>query len=107
MEIWGTSLAVINDFQCRYECLYMMIQRFVTSAEKSVFNGQTQISYLSGIDEERVPFTVSVSQASKQIRMEKFDYFLWDGKDKFIQLMSVANYVEVMEQDPELNLETI
>ena len=84
-----------------------MIQRFVTSAEKSEWNGQAQISYLSGIDENNVPFTVSVSQASKQIRMETIDYFLWDGKKKFIQLMSVANYVEVMEQDPELNLNTI
>ena len=84
-----------------------MIQRFVTSAEKSEWNGQVQISYLSGVDENNAPFTVTVSQASKQIRMQKFHYFLWDGKERFIQLMSVANYVEVMEQDPELNLNTI
>ena len=84
-----------------------MKQRFVIAAEKSEWNGQTQISFLTGVDEDNVPFSVSVSQASKHIRQEKFHYFLWDKKDKFIQLMSVSSYVEVTEHDEELNLETI
>ena len=81
-----------------------MIQRFVTSVDKTAWNGQTQINALIGVDENNQPFTVSTSQASKQIRMEKFHYFLWDGKERFIQLMSVANYVEAMEYDEQLNL---
>lgn len=81
-----------------------MIQRFVTSVDKTVWNGQTQINALIGVDENNQPFTVTTSQASKQIRMEKFYYFLWDGKEHFIQLMSVANYVEAMEYDERLNL---
>ena len=81
-----------------------MIQRFVTSVDKTIWNGQTQINALIGVDENNQPFSVSTSQASKQIRMEKFHYFLWDGKEKFIQLMSVANYVEAMEFDEKLNL---
>lgn len=81
-----------------------MIQRFVTSVDKTVWNGQTQINALIGVDENNQPFTVNTSQASIQIRMKKFHYFLWDGKEKFIQLMSVANYVEAMEFDEKLNL---
>ncbi|MCM8537608.1 MAG: hypothetical protein NE334_16830 [Lentisphaeraceae bacterium] len=80
-----------------------MTQRFVTSVDKTTWNGQVQVNTLTGVDEDNVPFTVSASQASKQIRMEKFHYFLWDGKEKFIQLMSVANYVEPTEHDDELN----
>ncbi|MCH2207945.1 MAG: hypothetical protein MK132_19000 [Lentisphaerales bacterium] len=81
-----------------------MIQRFVTSVDKTVWNGQTQINALIGVDENNQPFTVTTSQASKQIRIEKFHYFLWDGKEHFIQLMSVANYVEAMVFDERLNL---
>ena len=84
-----------------------MTQRFVTSVDKTMWNGQAQVNSLSGVDEDNVPFTVSAAQASKQMRMEKFLYFLWDGNEKFIQLMSVANYVEASEHDDELNFNTL
>ena len=81
-----------------------MMQRLVTSVDRTEWNGQTQINTLTGVDENREAFSVSNSQASRQIRMEQFEYYLWDGNKKFIQLMSVANYVEAMDEDDELNL---
>ena len=83
------------------------MHRYVTAIEKTMWNGQPQVSSLSGVDEESQPFTVTAAQASKHIRYEKFDYFLWDGKEKLIQLMSVAGYVEVMQKDPDLNFESM
>ena len=53
-----------------------MIQRFVTSVDKTVWNGQTQINALIGVDENNQPFTVNTSQASIQIRMKKIPLFL-------------------------------
>ena len=84
-----------------------MKQRFVTSVDKTVWNGQQQINALIGVDEDNNSFSVTTSQASREIRMEKFHYFLWDKHERFIQLMSVANYVEAMEYDEKLNLYTV
>jgi hypothetical protein len=84
-----------------------MKQRFVTTVDKTVWNGQEQINALIGVDEDNQKFSVTNAQASRDIRMEQFHYFLWDGKDKAIQLMSVANYVEPMEYDETLNFHTI
>ena len=81
-----------------------MKKRYVNKVEKTMWNSQPQIRSLSGIEADGTPFTATVERASKEIRMGLADYYLWDGDSKAIQLMSVANYVEAIEYDEDLNL---
>jgi len=84
-----------------------MKTRYVTATEKRSWNGNVQVVGLSGFDTEGHEFNVSVERASKEIRQHLSEYYLWDGKEKYIQLMSVASYVEAMDFDAELNLQSL
>lgn len=84
-----------------------MTKKFVTSTQKNNWNGNIQIVGLTGVDEKGKEFIVSCERASKEIRQNISEFFLWDGKDKYIQLMSVANYVEAIEYDKDLNLQSL
>ncbi|MCM8528618.1 MAG: hypothetical protein NE327_18990 [Lentisphaeraceae bacterium] len=84
-----------------------MKKRFVTATEKNSWNGNVQIVGLHGVDEDGQEFTVTCDRASKEIRQHINEYFLWDGQEKYIRLMSVASYVEAMEFDEQLNLQSL
>lgn len=84
-----------------------MNKRYVTTTEKNNWNGNIQVVGLCGIDEEGCEFTVTCERASKEIRQHLSEYYLWDGADKYIQLMSVASYVEAMDYDESLNLQSL
>jgi len=76
-----------------------MTKKFVTSTQKNNWNGNIQIVGLEGVDEHGNEFFVTCERASKEIRQNMSEFFLWDGDEKFIQLMSVANYVEAIDYD--------
>ncbi len=84
-----------------------MTKKFVTATQKNNWNGNIQVVGLSGVDEEGNKFAVTCERASKEIRQNMSEFYLWNGKDKYIQLMSVANYVEAMDYDEELNLQNL
>lgn len=84
-----------------------MKKKYVTSTEKTNWNGNIQVTGLAGVDEEGHEFFVTVERASKEIRQHLSEYYLWDGDDKYIQLMSVASYVEAMDYDEILNLQSL
>jgi len=84
-----------------------MTKKFVTSTQKNNWNGNIQIVGLAGVDESGNEFVVTCERASKEIRQNMSEFYLWDGKEKYIQLMSVANYVEAIEHDEELNLQSL
>ena len=84
-----------------------MTKKFVTSTQKNNWNGNIQIVGLEGVDESGNEFAVTCERASKEIRQNMSEFYLWDGKDKYIQLMSVANYVEAIEHDEDLNLQKL
>lgn len=84
-----------------------MKKKFVTATDKNSWNGNIQVVGLSGVDEDGNEFAVTCERASKEIRQHMSEYYLWDGQDRYIQLMSVANYVEAMEQDENLNLQSL
>ena len=84
-----------------------MTKKFVTSTEKRSWNGNVQVTGLIGVDENGAEFFVTCERASKEIRQHLSEFYLWDGQDKYIQLMSVANYVEAMDYDEDLNLQSL
>ena len=85
----------------------MKKKKFVTATEKRNWNGNVQVVGLIGVDEDGNEFAVTCERASKEIRQHLSQYFLWDGQDKYIELMSVASYVEATEFDETLNLQNL
>ncbi|MCM8539633.1 MAG: hypothetical protein NE328_05110 [Lentisphaeraceae bacterium] len=84
-----------------------MKKRYVTATDKNSWNGNVQVVGLNGVDEDGNEFSVTCERASKEIRQHLSEYYLWDGKEKYIRLMSVASYVEAMEYDECLNLQSM